>query len=101
MAYLVLAFATWRISSLLINEDGPALAFTRLRVLVGVRYNGETFQREASNNVAGVFACIWCMSVWVGLALTVAYWFFPATTIWLCLPLALSAVAILIDKATG
>lgn len=101
MAYLVLALATWRISSLLVNEDGPAQMFTRLRALVGVRYNGETFQREASNIVAEAFTCIWCMSVWVGLALTVAYWFLPATTVWLCLPLAFSAVAILIDKATG
>lgn len=101
MAYLVLAFATWRISSLLVNEDGPVQMFTRLRALAGVRYNGETFQREASNIVAGAFTCIWCMSVWVGAALTVAYWQFPATIVWLCLPLALSAGAILIDKAVG
>ena len=75
--------------------------FTRLRALVGVRYDGETFQQTASNVVAGAFMCIWCMSVWVGLILMIAWLLWPQSTLWAATPLALSAVAIVMDKVTA
>lgn len=97
MHYLLLAFATWRISSLLVNEDGPYAMFARLRALVGVRHNDE-FQPVAGNVVAGAFMCVWCMSVWVGLALSLLSWFAPDVAAWIVLPMALSAAAIVIGK---
>lgn len=99
LTLLVLSLATWRLSSLLVNEDGPWAVFVRLRYLAGVRYNGETLQMEAPTMLAGVFACIWCMSVWVGLFWWAAWQVWPALTLWAVMPLALSAGAILIDKA--
>jgi fatty acid desaturase len=99
MYYVLLALATWRISSLLVNEDGPWHVFARLRALVGVRHDDE-FQPVASNVVAGAFTCIWCMSVWVALALSVLSWFWSGVAAWIVLPLALSAGAIMIAKAT-
>lgn len=101
MAYLILTLATWRISSLLVNEDGPWDMFTRLRVFAGVRYDGETFQQTASNVVAGAFMCIWCMSIWIGLILLIAWSLWPQPTLWIATLLALSAGAILIDKVTN
>lgn len=101
MTYLILALATWRISSLLVNEDGPADIFVHLRALAGVRYDGETFQQSASNVVAEAFTCIWCTSVWVGLILMIAFTFAPQPTLWTATALALSAGVILIDKVTG
>jgi hypothetical protein len=97
MHYLLLAFATWRISSLLVNEDGPRSMFARLRALVGVRHDDE-FQPVAGNVVAGAFLCLWCMSVWVGLALALLSWFAPDVAAWIVLPMALSAGAIVISK---
>lgn len=97
MHYVLLALATWRISSLLVNEDGPWSMFARLRALVGVRHDDE-FQPMASNMVGRAFLCIWCMSVWVGLALSLLSWFWPDVAAWIVLPLALSAAAIVVSK---
>ncbi len=89
MDYLVLALATWRISSLIVNEDGP------YKLCKSVR---EWLQRTIS---AELFNCLWCASVWVAIALTIAYWYVPELTIWLMLPFALSALAIALDKWNG
>jgi len=98
MDYLILALATWRIANLLTYEDGPFAAFERLRYRLGVRH--DDYGRHAKNELARGLLCLWCNSVWVGVALTVAYWLTPASR-WLALPLALSAAAILIDGAIG
>ena len=98
MDYLILAFATWRLASLFVGEEGPYRIFVRLRAWVGVRYNGETFQQYATNMISEGFTCIWCMSVWVGTILSIAYYLLPVVVVWLCLPLAISAGAICINK---
>lgn len=98
MHYLILALATWRLSNLLVNEDGPWQMFTRLRTLAGVRYNGEDFQLEAPTMLAGAFACIWCMSVWVGLFWWALWNAWPSLALWTTTPLAFSAAAILVDR---
>lgn len=79
--------ATWRISSLLVNEEGPLELFARLRLLV--------------SGITDLLTCIWCCSVWVGIGFTALYWYLPAVAFWVALPFALSAGAILWDKWTG
>lgn len=98
MDYLILALAVWRISSLLISEPGPWHIFERLRHAVGVRYHPETYERIASNTLSEMFTCIWCMSVWIGILLTVAYYLLPQVTTWLMLPLALSTAALAVNR---
>jgi hypothetical protein len=56
MTLLLYSLATWRISSLLCNEDGPADIFKRLRAAVC-----------RSPFLSGLLSCVWCCSVWVGL----------------------------------
>jgi hypothetical protein len=56
MTFLLYSLATWRISSLLCNEDGPADIFKRLRAAVC-----------ASPFLRDLLGCVWCTSVWVGL----------------------------------
>jgi hypothetical protein len=68
---LFLALATWRITSLLTEEDGPADIFITLRAVL---------------KPIGVLECFWCASVWVGWILSFD----------LIKGLAYSAVAILI-----
>lgn len=43
--------------------------------------------------------CVWCSSVWFGFGLIFLYCFWPDATWALCLPLAMSATAILFEKA--
>jgi hypothetical protein len=57
--------ATWRLSELLVDEAGPFDIFHKLRRFVGVEYD-EHSRKTASNNVAKLFLCILCMSVWCG-----------------------------------
>ena len=94
MNYLILALATWRISSLLANEDGPYNIFERLRQWSGVHYDAYS-NPQGSNELAKMLMCILCNSVWVGAALTVTYWLLGDVAIWLSLPFALSAVAVI------
>lgn len=100
MAYLILTLATWRITSLLVNEYGPFNLLERMRYRLGVRYD-ESLQRIGMNVVAEAFTCMWCLSVWVGLVLSIALYAMPVLSVWLLLPFALSAGAIVIDRLKG
>lgn len=99
MDFLVLALAVWRISSLLVNESGPYTILDLFRHQVGVRYTdkGESY---TTNELAELFSCIWCLSIWIGGLVTILYYFFPIWTYWLCLPFALSAIACVVSKWT-
>ena len=91
---LIAALATWRLSSLLVNprEAGPANLLHRIRDWAGVYELGE--DDEPITSLGRLFACVWCMSVWVGTALAVIV----ITPCWaLLIPFALSAVAIVMN----
>jgi uncharacterized protein DUF1360 len=81
---LILSLATWRISSLLVNEDGPYQMLAELRSKT-IKYTK-------------LLECVWCVSLWIGVILIVAYYLFPLYAIWIMLPFALSAGAILADR---
>jgi len=93
MDYLILMLATWRLSSLITHELGPFDIFERFRVVIGVR-EGE-YGKYGTNQLSKGIACLWCVSVWVGLFWVVSYMLFD---IWLALPFALSGGAILADE---
>lgn len=80
----IVALACWRISSLLVRESGP------LNMLVHIR--GVASRSELG---AGIFSCIWCMSLWVGLLLLP---FLVSGYAWVLLPFALSALAIWFER---
>ena len=92
--FIVLALATWRISSMLVDEPGPFRIFIRIRELTGITH-------DMDDNVAiipdGLFpellSCVWCTSVWVAFGWTLAYLLW-SQTFYVALPFALSAVAI-------
>lgn len=89
MNYIILALAVWRISSLLTNdsERGPWDLLTEFR--------------WRAREYSGAFECVWCMSIWVAIIAAIAYWTIPLYTTWFCLPFALSAGAIIVDRITG
>jgi hypothetical protein len=93
---VIAALATWRLSSLLTNpnEAGPGNLLNRIRDVAGAYELGE--DDEPLTNLGRLFACIWCMSVWVGLLFAIVV----ITPLWvLGIPLALSAVAILMNES--
>lgn len=96
--FLVLALATWRFSSLLVNEPGPFHVFSRLRYVAGVRED-EDGDPVATNELAKIFTCVWCASVWVGFAIVGLWYFAPEPLFIFCLPFALSTVAVAIQEA--
>lgn len=97
MTYLILAFANWRIAQLLTGDEaGPYNLLHRLRHIVGVRQIAQGTYGE--NEFAALFVCIWCMSIWTGLLITLAFWLWPQVTKRALLPFALSGAAILLDK---
>lgn len=91
LEFLILTLAIWRIAHLLTNdtEDGPYQLLPPLRDWLRTNISTE------------LFSCVWCFSIWAGAIVTVSYWLIPVYTIWLCLPFALSAGAILVDKYSG
>ena len=98
--FLILALTTWRITSLLVSEKGPADVFVKFREWAGVKWHtnakGQRTTRYGTNWVASGLTCAWCTSVWVGFGLLPAYLIFPNLTLWFGLSCAWSAIAVLI-----
>lgn len=94
--FLILALATWRLSSLLSVELGPFNIFDRLRAACGVELDAQGGM-VGTNWFARGLICVWCASVWIGVVLGVAYWLWPDVT-WVVLPFALSAGAVIVQE---
>jgi len=84
--FALAALATWRVTHLLAEEDGPADAVVRLR-----RRAGESW-------VGGLMDCFYCLSVWVAapFAVVVSRRARDTPLNWL----ALSGAACLLEQAT-
>jgi len=71
--FAVLALAVFRLTRILIVDDGPFDVFLKIRAWAGVsRDNGVTVTTKAWM-WAGLLSCHWCLSVWVA---------FPAALLW-------------------
>lgn len=99
MDFLILALATFRISNLIADEDDPFGLFEWVRGKIGVRRDGQG-ENYGTNNFAVGVVCVWCNSIWVGVALMALYMFSKQITVWIAFPLALSTVALITDELT-
>ena len=105
---LILALATWRISSLIKDEDGPYEMFSRFRTSIGLleHYqfdsNGEQERILLSNGsfLADVVQCFWCLSIWIGygIAFLAALCHLISWQEFIFVGVALSAIAIIIEE---
>jgi len=86
---LILGLATWRISHMVVWEDGPFDIFQKI----------VTFT-EKWRFTKSLFSCVWCLSVWIGAILALSAIIDKTVTVYLMLPFALSAVAILLEQIT-
>lgn len=98
---LKLILATWRLTSLLNREAGPAHLFEKLRYKMGVRYD-EASEPYATTNLAEGVLCFWCSSVWSG-AVIAGLAALTGAIRWRDIPLtvlAISTGAILVEELT-
>jgi hypothetical protein len=85
--FLLGILCVWRVTHLLVAEDGPWRCFARLRA------------SASSGFWSGVLDCFYCLSLWVAVpfALFIGETLFERVLLW---P-ALSGAAILLERATG
>ena len=105
--FLIFALATWRVASLVADEDGPWMVLERLRDALGVTYiavtddlgqpTGEA-ERAGTNVVAEAMICVWCNSIYIGLFFALLHLIAPLSSYYMALPFALSATAVLIKS---
>jgi hypothetical protein len=87
LRFTLVALAAWRLTHLLVEEDGPAEVVVRLRAFLG-------------DGVAGrAMDCFYCLSMWVAAPLALAIGRDPVA--WLVACLALSGAACLLERATA
>lgn len=87
------AVATWRISHMLLNENGPFEVFRHAREMLGVQYS----EFDESKVIAfkyEITTCIWCLSMWIGGFVTAGLWLWPGVFAWLLLPYVFSAFSV-------
>lgn len=92
----VAAIATWRITHLLLYENGPFTIFRKLRERFGVVY-AEEGSSEVVSFKYEITTCPWCLSMWVAGAVTLLQ-LFSSKVRWLYLPFTYSAAAVAINR---
>ena len=99
---LIYGMAVWRISSLFVREDGPALIFRRIREKAGITHDASGEVAIIPDTLrAGVLSCVWCASIWVSFFLTIFWLASPEWSLKFAVIFAFSSVAILIDVLIG
>lgn len=100
MIYIFLILATWRTATLLVKEPGPFMIFYKMRVRAGIMYdkNHEILLMVPETFFAQLLSCVWCATIWTGIGWTLLYVLSPDVALYVSLPFALSAGAILFDR---
>jgi hypothetical protein len=99
---LILILALWRMSCLLIMERGFGDIFLILREAIGIKHTDDGRPNEIPDtNWGRLFSCTWCMSMFLAIPLSLLVYLFRDVMIWISLPFAVSAGAIMIDKYFG
>ena len=107
LVFISLALATWRVASLLAEEEGPFGIFVKLRHAMGEYYDdysevnikakGDRWYHTLLYECLDQMTCIWCSTVWVGLLWLLAWFLWPHIAFYVSVPFALSTVAIYIN----
>ena len=98
LTFIIYGIATWRLSSLLVNEAGPGDIFVHLREFAGIAHDDQKQKTIIPDGFfSGILSCVWCCSVWVG-----AFWMlfdllFPTIALRCAVLFGFSALAIFIQ----
>lgn len=99
ISFLIYGLAVWRISSLLVNENGPFNIFRWVRSKAGVMYDLDWNLIGVQHKFfAELLSCVWCCSLYVAIGILIGRFYFSQITYYVCMGLALSALAILFEK---
>lgn len=98
--FIIMALATWRVSSILAREAGPGEVFDRVRHALGVRYD-ELSNAYGENEFAKGVVCMWCNSIWVALTLVLLYIACGDAFLFVIMPLSLSALSIFLESLSN
>lgn len=95
---LMSMLSIWRITRLFgdVAEAGPWHIMDKIRAAVGVTYD-EYSNPVASNQFAEGLMCVKCFSIWLGVLFTILYAISPEVLLFVSLPFALSAGAVIIE----
>lgn len=94
---LVSGLASWRLTYMLIEDDGPLDVFAKFRKFVGVTYDEHGYPVPKTSFSKGLM-CFYCQSIWWGFIFGLSYVFLREATLLLAFPFALSTVALLIRR---
>jgi len=94
---ITLTLVVWRLTSLLVREDGPFDVFAKLRMFLGVRFN-QASQMYGVNVLSRGIICFWCCSMWVSLAVALFASYSVNIHTFIAAVLVLSSLAILLDN---
>jgi len=92
----ILGLAAWRFARLLSSERGPFAIFEKVRRLCGVRYENGFVVTDSE--LSKLISCPDCNSVWLGAIASVLYITLGIAIVWIALPFALSAFAIIVGS---
>jgi hypothetical protein len=98
LIFLILALATWRVSSLLTQEPGPFHIFEKMRKQLGIVHDDSGRPIMIPGKfLPELFSCVWCLSIYVG------FWWFLMWSLWppflwVAIVFALSGAAVIFDK---
>lgn len=67
--FILATLALWRVSRMLVLEDGPLYLFSRFRNIIGI-YE-EDGQLQSDNWVGTLFTCPLCVATWLSIPLTI------------------------------
>lgn len=93
---VILGLAVFRLSSLISEERGPYNIFGKIRAALG-EYQDVYGIRRSTTEIGQGIMCLACCSVWWGVIVAVLYYLW-AGVVWGCLPLALSALAMMVSN---
>lgn len=96
---LIFSMATWRIAYMFVKETGPGDVFLKIREGVGIRH--DDLKRPflvPDGFLPGLFSCVWCCSVWVGILWLIIDLLSPWVALRLATAFSFSTGAILIES---
>lgn len=88
LTLIVGGLAVWRLSHMIVKENGPLMVFTRLRAFLGRT-------QKRSGGLFDMISCVYCISFWIGLL--AALWVAPTLFHVIGYGLAFSGVATLLE----
>ncbi len=94
---LLIGLSAWRVSALLSYEGGPLGIFRRLREIAGMKHQVEGSEAPtswASNPLADLLSCPWCLSPWMAAAMYGVWQLEPVVV----LVIAASSIVVMVER---